>query len=106
VVLTHANILANSDGAMQGRRSSAKADTSLGWMPLTHDMGLNRFSPFHDVMRVCGKYLMPTDLFRAARVALDEVSYRTSACDRDLLAEFRLPAFPEVARRQVLDAST
>ena len=61
VVLTHANILANSDGAMQGAKFG-EGDTSLGWMPLTHDMGL---IGFHLFMMYAGvrQYLMPTDLF-------------------------------------------
>lgn len=61
VVLTHANILANSDGAMQAAEFSDR-DTSLGWMPLTHDMGL---IGFHLFMLYAGvrQYLMPTDLF-------------------------------------------
>jgi len=61
VVLTHANILANSDGAMLGA-GFGETDTSLGWMPLTHDMGL---IGFHLFMMYAGvrQYLMPTDLF-------------------------------------------
>ncbi len=61
VVLTHANILANSDGAMLAAAFS-ETDTSLGWMPLTHDMGL---IGFHLFMMYAGvrQYLMPTDLF-------------------------------------------
>ena len=61
VVLTHANILANSDGAMLGAKFG-EGDTSLGWMPLTHDMGL---IGFHLFMMYAGvrQYLMPTDLF-------------------------------------------
>ena len=39
-----------------------ETDTSLGWMPLTHDMGL---IGFHLFMMYAGvrQYLMPTDLF-------------------------------------------
>ena len=61
VVLTHANLLANSDGAMLGAKF-AETDTSLGWMPLTHDMGL---IGFHLFMLYAGvrQYLMPTELF-------------------------------------------
>jgi acyl-CoA synthetase (AMP-forming)/AMP-acid ligase II/acyl carrier protein len=61
VVLTHGNILTNSDGAMLGAKFG-EGDTSLGWMPLTHDMGL---IGFHLFMMYAGvrQYLMPTDLF-------------------------------------------
>jgi len=61
VVLTHANILANAEGARQAAGFSEQ-DVSLGWMPLTHDMGL---IGFHLIMMYAGvrQYLMPTDLF-------------------------------------------
>jgi len=61
VVLTHGNILANAEGAKQAALFSEQ-DTSLSWMPLTHDMGL---IGFHLMMIYAGvrQYLMPTDLF-------------------------------------------
>jgi acyl-CoA synthetase (AMP-forming)/AMP-acid ligase II/acyl carrier protein len=61
VVLTHGNILANSEGAMQAARFDQE-DVSVSWMPLTHDMGL---IGFHLMMVYAGtrQYLMPTDLF-------------------------------------------
>jgi acyl-CoA synthetase (AMP-forming)/AMP-acid ligase II len=61
VVLTHGNVLANSDGAQRTARFDEN-DISLSWMPLTHDMGL---IGFHLMMVYSGtrQYLMPTDLF-------------------------------------------
>jgi acyl-CoA synthetase (AMP-forming)/AMP-acid ligase II/acyl carrier protein len=61
VVLTHRNILANAEGARQAALLTEQ-DTSLSWMPLTHDMGL---IGFHLIMMYAGvrQYLMPTDLF-------------------------------------------
>ena len=61
VVLTHGNILANAEGARQAAGFDEQ-DTSLSWMPLTHDMGL---IGFHLMMMYAGvrQYLMPTDLF-------------------------------------------
>jgi acyl-CoA synthetase (AMP-forming)/AMP-acid ligase II/acyl carrier protein len=61
VVLTHGNILANAEGVRQAAGFSER-DTSLSWMPLTHDMGL---IGFHLMMMYAGvrQYLMPTDLF-------------------------------------------
>jgi acyl-CoA synthetase (AMP-forming)/AMP-acid ligase II/acyl carrier protein len=61
VVLTHGNILANAEGSRQAAGFSEQ-DTSLSWMPLTHDMGL---IGFHLMMMYAGvrQYLMPTDLF-------------------------------------------
>lgn len=61
VVLTHGNILANAEGARQAALFTEQ-DTSLSWMPLTHDMGL---IGFHLMMMYAGvrQYLMPTDLF-------------------------------------------
>ncbi len=61
VVLTHGNILANSDGAQRAARFDEN-DVSLSWMPLTHDMGL---IGFHLMMVYAGtrQHLMPTELF-------------------------------------------
>jgi len=61
VVLTHGNILANAEGARQAA-AFTEQDTSLSWMPLTHDMGL---IGFHLMMMYSGvrQFLMPTDLF-------------------------------------------
>ena len=61
VVLTHGNILHNSDAVERAARLD-ESDVSLSWMPLTHDMGL---IGFHLMMVYTGtrQYLMPTDLF-------------------------------------------
>ena len=61
VVLTHGNILANADGATSAAALSVD-DTSLSWMPLTHDMGL---IGFHLMMMYADvrQHIMPTDLF-------------------------------------------
>ncbi len=61
VVLTHANILANSRGSREGVKFTPE-DVSLSWMPLTHDMGLIGFHIFMFENRIqC--HLMPTELF-------------------------------------------
>jgi acyl-CoA synthetase (AMP-forming)/AMP-acid ligase II/acyl carrier protein len=61
VVLTHANILANSKGSGEAARFTEN-DVSLSWMPLTHDMGLIGFHLFMFAHRIqC--HLMPTELF-------------------------------------------
>ncbi len=61
VVLKHRNLLANIDGIQQAAQFTAD-DTSLSWMPLTHDMGL---IGFHLNPIVCNynHYIMRTDLF-------------------------------------------
>ncbi|MDX1409692.1 MAG: AMP-binding protein, partial [Saprospiraceae bacterium] len=61
VVLTHSNILCNIRSITAGAAHTAD-DISLGWMPLTHDMGL---IGFHLSMMACGmqQILMTTDLF-------------------------------------------
>ncbi|HVN43097.1 MAG TPA: non-ribosomal peptide synthetase [Steroidobacteraceae bacterium] len=61
VVLTHANILHNAEGAERAAGFTER-DVSLSWMPLTHDMGL---IGFHLIMMYSGvsQHLMPTDLF-------------------------------------------
>lgn len=61
VVLTHGNIIANARGATEAAGFS-EDDSSLSWMPLTHDMGL---IGFHLVMfyNRAHAHLMPTELF-------------------------------------------
>lgn len=61
VVLTHKNIMTNLNSIAIGA-DFTKDDISLGWMPLTHDMGL---IGFHLNMMAVGmsQCLMPTDLF-------------------------------------------
>lgn len=61
IVLTHRNILANINAIARGIRTR-KSDTSLSWMPLTHDMGL---IGFHLTPMAIGvnHYLMPVSLF-------------------------------------------
>jgi acyl-CoA synthetase (AMP-forming)/AMP-acid ligase II/aryl carrier-like protein len=61
VMLTHANLIANSSGAAAIDHYAAD-DVSLSWMPLTHDMGLIGFflMQFHHHVHI---NLMPTDLF-------------------------------------------
>jgi acyl-CoA synthetase (AMP-forming)/AMP-acid ligase II/acyl carrier protein len=61
VVLTHANILANSRGSSEAAKFT-QDDVSLSWMPLTHDMGLIGFHIFMFANRIqC--HLMATELF-------------------------------------------
>jgi acyl-CoA synthetase (AMP-forming)/AMP-acid ligase II/aryl carrier-like protein len=61
VVLTHGNIIANSDGTTIAAQLHTD-DRSLSWMPLTHDMGLIGFHIMMFAARV-HTYLMPTELF-------------------------------------------
>jgi fengycin family lipopeptide synthetase D len=61
VVLTHAEILANCAAFIQRARVST-ADTPLGWMPLTHDMGLIG-THLGSIVAGLSPILMPTSLF-------------------------------------------
>ena len=61
VVLTHANLVAHSQATTQVAGFSER-DTSLSWMPLTHDMGLIGFHLVMFAARVRA-HLMPTELF-------------------------------------------
>ncbi len=61
VQLTHANLLANLEAMMTGARLSQN-DSTLGWMPLTHDMGLIGFHLVPLAQQI-PQYLIPTDLF-------------------------------------------
>ncbi len=61
VMLTHENLWANIQAMIKGAQLSGN-DSTLGWMPLTHDMGL---IGFHLVPMARGikQYLLPTELF-------------------------------------------
>jgi acyl-CoA synthetase (AMP-forming)/AMP-acid ligase II/acyl carrier protein len=61
VVLTHGNIVANARGVIEAAGFGPE-DTSLSWMPLTHDMGLIGFHLIMFYARVHA-HLMPTELF-------------------------------------------
>ncbi|EPR14447.1 condensation domain-containing protein, partial [Ruminiclostridium papyrosolvens] len=61
VILTHGNLLTNVSAILSGICVTQK-DTSLSWMPLTHDMGL---IGFHLAPLAAGinQYIMDTSLF-------------------------------------------
>ena len=61
VMLTHANLIAHIQGATQIGKYNTH-DTSLSWMPLTHDMGLIGLYLMQFANRVHIN-LMPTELF-------------------------------------------
>ncbi|HEX3603966.1 MAG TPA: non-ribosomal peptide synthetase [Steroidobacteraceae bacterium] len=61
VMLTHGNLLANTQGAAAVGKYNEQ-DISLSWMPLTHDMGLIGFYLMQFANRVHIN-LMPTELF-------------------------------------------
>ena len=61
VMLTHANLIANTQGATAVGRYN-EHDISLSWMPLTHDMGLIGLYLMQFANRVHIN-LMPTELF-------------------------------------------
>jgi acyl-CoA synthetase (AMP-forming)/AMP-acid ligase II/aryl carrier-like protein len=77
VVLTHANLLANMRGASEVARFSGD-DTSLSWMPLTHDMGL---IGMHIFMLGNGMQMhqMATELFVRRPVYWLQLAARTGA---------------------------
>ncbi|MVO98203.1 non-ribosomal peptide synthetase [Paenibacillus lutrae] len=61
VVLTHGNLLSNMRAIIQGAQSTER-DSSLSWLPLTHDMGL---IGFHLTPLFCGmnQLHLPTSTF-------------------------------------------
>ncbi len=61
VVLTHANLVANTKGSAQIAKFTEN-DVTLSWMPLTHDMGLIGFYLMQFAARAHVN-LMPTELF-------------------------------------------
>src|ERR1700721_597999 len=60
-MLTHGNLIANTQGATAVGKYSFQ-DVTLSWMPLTHDMGLIGFYLMQFASRVHIN-LMPTELF-------------------------------------------
>jgi acyl-CoA synthetase (AMP-forming)/AMP-acid ligase II len=77
VVLTHANLLANMRGASEAAHFTGE-DTSLSWMPLTHDMGL---IGFHIFMLANGMQMhqMATELFVRRPVYWLQLAARSGA---------------------------
>ncbi|HEV7610875.1 MAG TPA: non-ribosomal peptide synthetase [Steroidobacteraceae bacterium] len=61
VMLTHRNLIANTQGSTAVDKFSDQ-DVTLSWMPLTHDMGLIGFYLMQFANRV-HIHLMPTELF-------------------------------------------
>ncbi len=61
MVLRHRNLMANIRSIQKGAALSSQ-DTSLSWMPLTHDMGLIGFH-LNPVACNYSHYIMRTDLF-------------------------------------------
>ncbi len=61
VMLTHGNLIANTQGATAVGKYNDQ-DVTLSWMPLTHDMGLIGFYLIQFANRV-HIHLMPTELF-------------------------------------------
>ncbi|HWG69060.1 MAG TPA: non-ribosomal peptide synthetase [Steroidobacteraceae bacterium] len=61
VMLTHGNLIANTQGATAVDKFNDQ-DITLSWMPLTHDMGLIGFYLMQFANRV-HIHLMPTELF-------------------------------------------
>lgn len=61
VMLTHENLITNVS-AIGSAASYSTSDSTLSWMPLTHDMGLIGFhiNPLYNRMN---QYLMPTSVF-------------------------------------------
>ncbi|MCI0654247.1 MAG: AMP-binding protein, partial [Methylococcaceae bacterium] len=61
VVLTHRNVMTNVRGILKGVKIR-DTDTSLSWMPMSHDMGMIGFH-LAPLVANAPLYLMPTELF-------------------------------------------
>ncbi|GKU77856.1 non-ribosomal peptide synthetase [Paenibacillus sp. L3-i20] len=61
VVLTHGNLLSNMRAIIEGAHST-EADSSLSWLPLTHDMGLIGFH-LTPILGGMNQWQMPTSMF-------------------------------------------
>ncbi len=62
VVLTHRNLMTNIAAILEGIGGAHEGDSSLSWMPLTHDMGLIGFH-LAPVCAGASHWLMPAPLF-------------------------------------------
>jgi tyrocidine synthetase III len=77
VILTHANLVANTSD-IAARSKIGADDKMLSWMPLTHDMGLICFH----LTGICAgipQYIMPTDLFIRRPLLWMELAHRYQA---------------------------
>ncbi|MEM9918267.1 MAG: condensation domain-containing protein [Bacteroidota bacterium] len=73
VVLTHRNLITNIR-AIAAAAKYAPDDATLGWMPLTHDMGMIGFH-INPLFSGMSQFLMPTSLFvRRPALWLDKTS--------------------------------
>lgn len=61
VVLTHHNVMTNVRGILKAMNIRGE-DSSLSWMPMTHDMGIIGFH-IAPMVTNAALYLMPTELF-------------------------------------------
>lgn len=61
VVLSHRNVMTNVRGILKGVKIRG-SDSSLSWMPLTHDMGIIGFH-IAPLVACAPQYLMPPELF-------------------------------------------
>ncbi len=96
VMLTHGNLIANTQGSTAVDRFSDQ-DVTLSWMPLTHDMGLIGFY----LMQFANRVAHPSDADRTVRAPAAAVAAGRleEARHHHLFAQFRLPAFLEGAGR-------
>ncbi len=73
VQLTHKNLIVNTKAIASAAKYTEK-DSSISWMPLTHDMGLIGFH-INPIVSNMDQYIMPTNLFvRRPALWLDKAS--------------------------------
>jgi len=92
VMLTHANLIANTQGATAVGKFNDR-DVTLSWMPLTHDMGLIGFYLMQFANRA-HVHLMPTELFVRRPLLWLQVASKKRG-HHHVFAEFRVSAFPQ-----------
>lgn len=61
VVLTHQNLISNINDSIE-RSALSDTDSTLSWMPLSHDMGLIGFH-LTPLVKGINQFIMPTELF-------------------------------------------
>lgn len=74
VTLTHRNLLTNIEAMLAGIDSTRAKDSSLSWMPLTHDMGLVGFHLGPVVARASHWLMTPALFVRRPMLWLQKIS--------------------------------
>ncbi|URZ01267.1 non-ribosomal peptide synthetase [Clostridium felsineum] len=74
VVLTHKNIAANVDAIIKGCGANSKIDSSISWLPLTHDMGLIGMHITPLALAINQYNMLPMQFIKSPLLLLDKIT--------------------------------